>query len=533
MGLMLDNLRDRLPRLRSPRGLGFVAGAAVAALLLGELSGFETAGRVLALACIPLLARPDTAEPPHWRPGLDALQAVAAGLLVAALCHLFLAGPLLAEGQTTGSDMAEWFWSLHSLSNPGWEHFSANRYPQGPLLVRLLTFADSPHGAWYAGALGSMVVTAAGLWIWGRAVAGAAAGWAAALMVAALPDLVVMCRSVTGYPEIIAAWTLGAGLVAYAMRHPRAWTCLLAGVGCAGAFGADARGLIPGMVITAVAVMAALSARGWRRRLLCLGLVALPLYGSWIVHNQLPLKPRPLEGLLATSIQVSYQRTGDVSPWDLGVSEGWIWGRSMAWEIPDTVRALREARGRLNPKIATLPEQRNAVERNVLPFAGGLAVLGLLALGSCLREPEDLEGWRRWASRIDLRATIALLPLSAHAAWFLNVVQYEYYTRYFALAMPGVALLLGAGLTITARRRPLWLALLPVLLTLWVVPSGLNTRASWRGRGAAQKQLQICLAAARGEIERPSFQDRQQDQGVYECYSAQSTPLDRPVAWPW
>ncbi len=530
---MLAKLRDRLPRLRSPRGLGVIAALATLALVAGELTGFETAGRMLAVACLPLLVLPQPMEPPRWRPGLDLAQAVAAGLLVAALCHLFWAGPLLAEGETTGSDMAEWFWSLHSLSNPGWEHFSANRYPQGPLLVRLLTFADNPHGAWYAGALGSMVVTVAGLWLWGRAVAGPAAGWAAALMVGALPDLIVMCRSVTGYPEIIAAWTLGAGLAAYAMRHPRPWTCLLAGVGCAAAFGADARGLIPGMVITAVALMAAVSARGWGHRLICLVLVALPLYGSWIAHNQLPLKPRPLEGLLATSIQVSYQRTGQESPWDLGVSEGWIWGRSMAWEIPETIQALRVARARLNPAIATLPEQQSAIRRNVTPFAGGLTVLGLLALGACLRPPPPSQGWRRWISRLDLRAAIALLPLIAHAAWFANVVQYEYYTRYFALAMPGVALLLGMGLTVLARRRALWVALLPALLSLWVIPSGLHTSASWRGRGAAQKQLQICLAAVRGEIDKPSFQDRHQDQGVYECVSAQSTPLDRPVAWPW
>jgi hypothetical protein len=533
---MHERIHAMLPKLRPLRVCAVVLGVAVLAAVFGQLGSWPTAGRVVAVAMLPLLVRPAPAGSPRWRPGLDALQALAAGLLVAALCQWVWAPGLLADGQTTGSDVAEWFWTLHSLSNPGWEHFSANRYPMAPLLVRLLTFADNPHGAWYAAAIGSMAVTAAGLWLWGRSVAGPAAGWAAALMVGALPDLVVMCRSVTGYPEIIATWTMAAGLAAYALRHPRAWTCLLAGLGCGACFAVDPRGLIPGSLITTVALLAPLLARGrwWRRGVLLL-LVLAPLYGSWLTHNRLPLQPRPLEGLLATSVQVSYHRMGQEAPWDLGVSEGWIWGRSMAWEVPATVQAMRQARTRLNPAVATSAEQQSAVRRNVLPIAAVLAALALLAGLAIVRpRPEGAEGWRAWLGRVDGRAVLALLPLAAHIAWFANTVQFEYYTRYFALAMPGAALLTGVGLTALAgRRRPAWVAVLPVLLVLWVVPSNLNVQASWRGRGAAQKELQQCLAAVRGEIERPGFEQRGQDNGLFECVAAQSEPMDRPVRWPW
>mgnify|MGYP006971717097 FL=1 len=529
-------IRAQLPRLRPLRAVGLVIGAALLAVVVGQLGGWPTAGRALALALLPLLVQPTPVAAHGWRPGRDALHALAAGLLVACLCQWVWAPGLLAEGETTGSDVAEWFWTLHSLSNPSWEHFSANRYPLAPLLVRLLIPADNAHDAWYAAAIASMGITAAGLWLWGRAVAGPTAGWAAALMVGALPDLVVMCRSVTGYPEVIAAWTLAGGLAAYALRRPGPWTCLLAGLGCGACFSVDPRGLVPGVVISIVALLAAALAKvGWRRRLVYLALVLTPLYGSWVIYSQLPTKPRPLEGLLATSVQVSYHRMGQEAPYDLGVSEGWIWGRSQIWEIPATVRAMREASGRLNPAVAGSAEQRNAVERNVLPFASVLACLAALALLVFVRPvPPGAPSWRARLQRLDWQAGVALLPLAAHAAWFANTVQYEYYTRYFALAMPGVALLMGLGMSAPAgRRRPAWLAVLPVLLLLWVVPSNLNVRATWRGRGAAQRELQLCLAAARGQAEAPSWEQRGQDNGLFECVAAQSKLLDEPVRWPW
>jgi len=534
---MPPSIRAAIPRLRPLRSAGVVLGAALLALLVGELGGWPSTGRVLALAMLPLLAvaRPPTDEP-RWRPGLDALQALGAGLLMAGLCHGAWAGGLLADGPTTGSDLAEWFNTLHTLSNPGWEHFSANRYPLAPLLVRLLTFTDNAHDAWYIAAVGSMAATAAGLWLWGRAIAGPAAGWAAALMVGALPDLIVMSRSVTAYPEIIATWTLASGLAAYALRHPHGLTLLLTGLGCSACFAIDPRGLIPGVLITGVGVVAALAARGrWWRRGMYLALVLAPLFGSWLGYRTLPLEPRPLEGLLSTSVRVSYHRMGQEPPFDLDVHDGWIWGRSMPWEIPSTVRAMRDAKALINPAISASAEQQSAVRRNVLPFAAALSCLGLLAMSACWRPtPTGGTGVGSWLRRVDPRALVALLPLVASAAWFSSAVQTEYYTRYFALAMPGVALLMGLGLTALAgRRRPLWLTLLPVLLVLWVVPSTLNVRASWRGRGAAQKELQQCLAAVRGETDKPSYHQRAQDNGLYDCVVAQSKPLNRPVRWPW
>jgi hypothetical protein len=529
-----DTIKAQLPTLQHPRRCGLVVGLVIAALLVGELGGWSSAGRLVAVAALPMLFQPSPGSLAGWRPGRDALHAVAAGLVVAALCHWVWAPGLLSEGETTGSDLAEWFWTLHSLSNPGWQHFSVNRYPLAPLLARMLAFAGNPHDAWLAAAVVSAGFTAAGLWLWGRALAGVAAGWTAALMVGALPDLVVMSRNVTGYPEIIAIWTVAAGLAAYALRHPTLPTCLLAGLGSGACFAVDPRGLIPGVLVTLVAITGGLSARGRWRRLLCLGMVLAPLYGSWLVHNQLPLQPRSLEELLVTSVRVSYERTGQQSPWVRHEAGAWIWGRSTLLDLPTTVGNMREARSHLNPAVASSAEQRRAVSRNVQPLAMVLAVASLLALLTLRRHPPpNTFSWRGLHHQLDWRAALALLPLAAHLTWFSNVVRYEYHPRYFALAMPGAALLLGLGIAAMAgRRRPPWLPVAVALALLFVIPSVLNTRAAWRPRGAAERELQQCLAVARGDESLPPSEGGAYKSPVEECVAAQSKPLE-PPRWPW
>ncbi|MFH1466462.1 MAG: hypothetical protein ABIO70_18910 [Pseudomonadota bacterium] len=274
-------LRVRLPRPRSGRGIAALAGAVALAVGLGALVGQAGTGLLVGAALLPLVVIPaDTPEPPR-RPARDALCAIAAGLLLAALCQWAWSPWLLSEGATTGSDLGEHFWMLHSLQNPGWEHFSLNRYPLPAVFAGLVAWGGTPHAAWYTAAVLSMVGTSAGLWLWGRAVGNPATGWAAVLMVGALPDLVVMTRTVSVYPELIAAWTLAAGLAATALRWPGLWSLLGAGLGCAVAFAADARGLAPGLLAGAVAGVAALTLPGgWRRRGLGLLLLTAPVGAS-------------------------------------------------------------------------------------------------------------------------------------------------------------------------------------------------------------------------------------------------------------
>jgi hypothetical protein len=527
-------LRAHLPRLRSRRGIVVVTGALLAAVAAGAVLGQAGTGLLVAAALLPLAVAPAGDAVSARRPGLDAVSALAAGLLLTVLCQWAWSPWLITGGATTGSDLGEHLWMLHSLQNPGWEHFSLNRYPLPAVFAALVAWGGTPHAAWYSAAVLSMVGTGAGLWLWGRAVGNPAAGWAAILMVGALPDLVVMTRTVSVYPELVAIWTLAAGLAATALRWPSPISLLLAGGGCAAAFAADARGLAPGLLAGTVAMVAALTQPGgWRRRGLGLALLSAPVAASWLIYRFLPLHPWPLERLLATSVQVSFTRLGESSSWGQDIHTGWVWGRSLPWDLPHTLLTLRLAQAALNPAAALGAEQQADFAQSVRPLLGPAAALGALALAWCLAPRASTAPARVHLPRLRWRASLALLPLAAHLTMGLTSARYEYNSRYFGLAMPGLALLLGLGMAVGARRRPPWLALLPAIAALYLLPSDLHLGRPWRQRGASPPELQRCLAASDPALPAPERGAAGVSDALFECIQAQRLPLRWGIRSPW
>ncbi|MDP7113182.1 MAG: hypothetical protein QGH45_14510, partial [Myxococcota bacterium] len=235
------------------RGLIFPLVAIIGLVVLGG-----AVGRILALGLLPLLWTAVEDQPARrWRPRRDLATALAAGAALALLSY-FLWSPHLIEGfPTTGSDVGEHMWLLHHMSNPGWPDWNANRYPLPVLLARLVAFSGDPYTTWLAAAVVSMGFVGTGLYLWGRAVGGVGAGLVVVLLVGAVPDLAMMSRMVSSYPAILALWTLGAGVAAYALRFPHWGTALAAGVGCGAVLASDARGVVPGALILVVCLAAA------------------------------------------------------------------------------------------------------------------------------------------------------------------------------------------------------------------------------------------------------------------------------------
>ena len=459
-------------------------------------------GRIVALCLLPLLWPPAEGDADdRWRPGRDALLAVASGVGLALVCR-FLWSPYLLEGfDATGSDVAEHMWMLHHMNDPGWPDWNANRYPLPILLARLLALSGNAYKTWALAAVVSTGFIGAGLYLWGRAAGGVGAGLAAVLLVGSVPDLTLISRTVSSYPEILALWTLGAGLAAYALRFPHWATALAAGVGCAGVFASDARGIVPGLLIGAVCLAAVAGQRSWRWRAVAAAAVAVPLALSFLIHNQLPQPLHSLESRIEGTVQASYFRVGEDPPRFAGIADGYVWGRSSPLALPDTVRRLRESEARLNPDIATSEQQRKDVEGRVVPLIRPLAVLGLfgLLLGRGLPrwgERRERRAWLRW---IDWRGRLALLPVAACVIWFSNTVSYEYSARFMALAAPGFVLLAGLGVAgLGGRGRPAFLAPAAVL-GLLLVGGPLAVDAPWRRPLAANPELRQCVEIVRGE----------------------------------
>jgi len=506
------------------------------ALVLVFLLG-GAVGRVLAIGLLPQLFQPRDASGATPNGLRDALQALAAGLVVAALCQWAWAPALITEGHTTGSDVAEHFWLLHSLRNPGWQHWSMNRYPLPALFAHVFAFTGNPHASWYCAAAASMVGMGAGLWLWGRAVAGPVLGWCAALLVGAFPDLVLLTRTVTAYPEIIALGCLASGLTAYALRSPGPTSCLWAGLGCAAVFASDSRGLVQGSVLLPLALLAALSTTGGlRRRAACLLLLLLPIYGSWMAYNRLPLTLHSLEQTLEGPIERSYTRLGQTPPTDILAPTGWTWGASTPQEAPASFQALLGVQARMNPAIYDSNLQRQLAAEHLQPLLWPLVVLSLCGLLFITGPPprglrDHGAAWWAW---LDWRGRLALLALLPYLAWSQSAYELEYTSRFFAQAAPGLALLAAMGLAALAgAHRRSWLCLVPVLLLVMAVPNRLNAWAGWHTPRAAQKELQLCLVAIQNGASAQSPGEPVPPLDIYECIKAQSRPLGWGPRWPW
>lgn len=426
---------------------------------------------------------------------LGLLLLVAVGWMLA--CEHLLAPRYLQGGATTGSDVGEHFWMLHALGEPGWPNFSLNRYPLPSVLARAACFADSPHRCWRIAAFVSSAFLGGGLYLWARALAGVGAGLAAVILAASLPELVIIERTVSSYPEILALWTVGAALGAVALRWPGATSVAAASAGAGAVFLSDARGLLVGL-----ALLPALAVSAWRAG--PRGLVAfLPLALAFGLARSLPVQPRPLEVLLEASIEQSYQRARLSPPPRQNVEHGWVFGQTPPWRIPETFAALQAARGRMNPAAAEVPEQKVARRNRLDPLILPVAVLSLGAVAS----------WRR---------ALALLPAGPMLALLYNTWHFEYYERYAALGMSACALLMGVGLAgWTGWTRRGWIAALLALILLFA-PTPLALTSWWRSPIGAQGELQDCVAG----VPNPRV-------AVDECLAAQSRPLRGWLASPW
>jgi 4-amino-4-deoxy-L-arabinose transferase-like glycosyltransferase len=321
-------------------------------------------------------------------------------------------------------------------------------------------------------ALGGIALVAAVMWLL-RGLFGRPAALAGGLALAVLPSAVIVARSDTMDAVMAALATAGAALVVRAARSGRLAPLVGAGVLLGLAF--DVK--LTEALVPAVAVVALWLAVGRRRgRGLAVGGAAFVVTAlAWLVAvSALPLHPRP---------------------WALGSSNGSPWNAALIYNGVDRLTGhanvqdvglgsdtvdVRGGSPASTPESAALArragEHAAAVERrpaaagplrllstqaHLLTWIGIEAVAALAALAAALAV-----GAHRGLDRMG-RGGLAALGLWLIAGLALTSAMPDLRPRYLACVDPAVAACLGAGIALSARRRPaLGAAVLAVVLAV-------------------------------------------------------------------
>ena len=330
-------------------------------------------------------------------------------------------------------------------------------------------------------------VSSLGLYVWGRALQGPVAGFAAVLISAAFAPTVLLSHDLSFYPESVATFCLGAGACASALRWRHWSTQALLGVAIGACLLVDAKGLIWALAFAGLGLLAALSS--WRRIAYRLPALLLPIALSYPLGE---LAYPPLASSMEDQADLSkrmqeYGYTFDDSHirWD----SHYVWGRSNPLEIPYTLHTVWAIGQGVHPEYSSGP----VVDQRWSWRVGGLAPLGAAAgvalVVLCVRRRD---GWMV----LGLLGTAVPFAAALESALSIHMA----FPRHLATGLPWFAVWGGVAWSAALdgwprtevvrdlRLRPvLGVGLLGVLV--WgAVPSDLSPSAAWRHRLDAENQ---------------------------------------------
>jgi len=422
------------------------------------------------------------------RPWVEVLLACGAGLGLAGVGGLWTSAFFLPEapGVISTPDFAEYCGSVAHYIHGEWWRWSSNRstLAGGPAIL-LSPWLGVVDGL-LVGALVGQFLTGAGLYLWGRAIHSRAAGLAAALLAATVVPLAVLGRTLTYYPVLVGFLTLGTGLVAVAWRWPRPPTFLLGGAGVALCLLVDPRGLLWGLSLGGMLLLAVLVQaidRNWKRGLsrLALGLAAvgLPVWLAWAEADRAYLpQTTTLEELGdPTKGWETHVRVLSDPNVPMTAERGYIWGRSSLWNVPDTLRFLHAQSQRVPDEIRHSALTQRGKEAWLEPYLGWVAASGVVAA---------IGLWRHPARLLLLLGTCVPFVAVLRGAVDMRFAN----LRFLGNGMVFIPLLIGVGLAVlagtgrTGRSRLPWRLPAAVLLVLATVlgtlPTDLSPSALWR-----------------------------------------------------
>ncbi len=435
-----------------------------AVLLVGWL------GVVRALAPV---ADPD--EPWSWR--WDPAAAVLSGALYGLLGTLWLAPFHINGWPLTASDFFQYCDSvgavLHDQRAMFWEQRSI-------VAAQLPGFFARRYGV-----IGGLAVAAgvslgligSALYLWGRAVYGRFGGVATVVLGGAVAPLVLLSRTVTFYPESVAASAWCAATAAVAVRFRTGWALFAAGVGSGLVLLTDVRGLYWALAALGVAGLAAVVAP-WRWIPVRLGLLVAPVVASWWIGHAITAVDAPgLSNQTEAFVRDVIMKVNAPQPQlpEVRPEDDFLWGRSPPQEVPQALAAAAAYASLIPAEASQFGEAKYFRMNHVTPWLGVAIGAALLSLVGVARRP--------WSALALVGPLVPYLVSLPTAALVLT------HPRYLAVAFGGLPVLLGTAAAVAGTRTgkaiperfrfPGAVALLG-LLVLGVLPSWLSPVASWR-----------------------------------------------------
>ncbi len=426
---------------------------------LGGLQGRLRAR--LAEARAPALPAPE----PSWR---EAAWALILALALTLLSVLYLADFHLGTWPLTASDFQQYCACVEGLRQGMWGMCPLARSP----------VAGLPAG-WLAGQLGimdgllaaanlSLWATLAGIWMWARAAGGRTGATLAVIWALAIPSLVSMSRTVSFYPELLAACVLSSACAVWAVRLRTPGAVLVASAAAGLVLLVDVRGLWWGMAAAGLATVAALASRGrwWVRA----GALILPLEASWWLGRWLtPFNATSLEEQSLRYAQEMARSSGvplDGLLLQEKVRDGFLWGHGPPWRVTEAMAMLADIRAALPPGLGVGDEARWRWENWVTPWMLPAMIAGAAALWLLRREP--------------LRLAVLLGGLLPFALLLWSAREGTVHARLIGIALAPLPVILGVGSgALIGEGRRGWIAGI-ALLALVTGPGPLGPTASWR-----------------------------------------------------
>jgi len=429
-----------------------------------------------------------------WNSRIDIGLALLTGLVTTVLSAGWMARYFVARRPLAASDFGQYCESLAALSNGNLDQWVKQRSLAAGSLPGLFTDALGIVDGLLVGAWISHFFMAVGLFLWARAAHSRMAGIVAALIACSAAPLVHLSRTVTFYPQTVAACVLSAAGAMLSMRYRTLPAFAFSGIAMGVALLVDVRGLLwalPALGITSVAI---LMASGWHRKLLGFALVSGALFCSHSIGGRTTWDTSPsLEVQTVYYVDEAIRRFSTDDPGaslraeDYPNASRFIWGQSGTTTIHRTLAFLAELRQEVPEGIESQHETAYARRVHLMPWVLP-AVFGII-LGV-------YAGWRRKWVAAALVGTVVPFAVALH-----GTAQMVSHSRYLANGITMVPVLLGIGFAAVAwgplgredadsGRRTLTVSdgigiATIVVLLLGMIPTWLSPVATWRAPVAA------------------------------------------------